>query len=48
MILLKRVRGFVEKVSLEPGFGNALRIYQEEAVKGTPGKGIGLYRSSEG
>lgn len=40
----KRVRDFMEKVS----FGNALRICREEAVKGTPDKGIGLYRGSGG
>lgn len=40
----KKVGGFMEKVN----FGNALRICREEAVKGTPDRGIGLYRGSVG
>lgn len=39
LMLTKRVRGFMEKVSLGPGFGDAVRVCQGEAVKGTQAKG---------
>lgn len=48
MILVKRVRGFEAKGSLEAGFGNAVGICQDEAVRSAPGKGLGPDRSSEG
>lgn len=47
-MLTKRVGDFTGKASVEPGCENAMRICQDEAVKGTPNKEMDLSRSSEG